>query len=97
MKEGAREVFLAPNPGASTLGNKKHRMQFLLLDPADQISVLDGGKAADLVLAVMSTRGTDWKNMRYDPDKFANAIDEQGYRNLQLLRNQGIPSLIGVL
>jgi len=35
MKEDGRLVWLAPNPGASTLGNKKHRMQFLLLDPAD--------------------------------------------------------------
>lgn len=86
-EEEGRKVFLAPNPGASTLGNKKHRMQFLLMDPADQISVLDTGKVADVVLLVMSTKGTDWKNMRYDPDKFANAIDEQGYRNLQLLRN----------
>jgi pre-rRNA-processing protein TSR1 len=72
-------------------------MIFATIDSSDQISVLDNGKVADVILLVMSTKGTDLKNLRYDPDQFANAIDLQGYRNLQLLRNQGLPNLLGVL
>jgi len=30
----------------------------------------------------MSAKGADWKSVRIDPDKFAAAIDLEGYRNL---------------
>ena len=57
-------------------------MIFTTIDNKDQISVLDHGKAADIVLLVMSAKGADWKSVRINPDKFAAAIDLEGYRNL---------------
>lgn len=60
-------------------------------------SVLDVGKVADMVLMVMSSQQADESNLKVDPDKYAGAIDEQGYRALALLRSQGTVTLIGVL
>lgn len=60
-------------------------------------SVLEVGKIADLIVVVMSCAESDSKGLKVDPDKFSNAIDEQGYKALGLLRSQGLPALVGVL
>ena len=59
--------------------------------------MLDIGKVADVILVVMSCISVDIKGLKVDPDKYSHAIDEDGYRCLGLLRNQGLPGLIGVL
>jgi len=59
--------------------------------------VLEIGKIADLILVVMSCADCDVKGLKQDPDKYAHAIDEAGYKALGMLRSQGLPSLIGVL
>lgn len=89
---------MCPNPGSSTnLGSKKQRLMFLEINREDDYSVLEVGKIADIILVVMSCAESDVKGMKIDPDKFASAIDEQGYKALGLLRSQGLPGLIGVL
>lgn len=89
---------MCPNPGSSTnLGSKKQRLIFLEIDRESDYSVLEVGKIADLILVVMSCAECDVTGVKQDPDKFANAIDETGYKALGMLRSQGLPALIGVL
>ena len=45
----------------------------------------------------MSCSDSDSKGLKVDPDRFSNAIDEQGYKALSLLRSSGLPGLIGAL
>lgn len=59
--------------------------------------MLEAGKVADIILVVMSCKEAETTGLKTDPDRFAHAIDEVGYRALSLLRSQGIPGLIGVL
>ena len=63
----------------------------------DDNSVLEVGKIADLIIVAMSCSESDIKGVKVDPDRYSNAIDEQGYKALGLLRSQGLPALIGVL
>lgn len=53
----------------------------------DDNSVMEVGKIADLIVVVMSCADSDAKGLKIDPDQFANAIDEQGYKALGLLRS----------
>jgi hypothetical protein len=46
------------------------------IDRNDIYSVLDVGKVADMVLMVMSCKGTDETQLKIDPDKSSGAIDE---------------------
>jgi hypothetical protein len=90
--------YMCPNAGSSNnLSSKKQRIIFMEIDRNDIYSVLDVGKVADMVLMVMSCKGTDEKDLKLNPDKSSGAIDEQGYKALALLRSQGLVSLIGVL
>ena len=63
----------------------------------DTHHLLDLAKVADVVVFVMSCAGANVAGLKKDPDAHANAIDEVGYRNLQLLRKQGVPSMLGLL
>lgn len=60
-------------------------------------AVLDAAKVADVVCFVMSCKGTDHLNVKLDPDKYCGAIDELGYKHINMLRAQGIPEVAGVL
>ena len=92
------KAYICPNAGSSSnLSSKKQRLIFIEVDRNDIYSVLDVGKVADMVLMVMSCKGTDESQLKVDPDKSSGAIDEQGYKALALLRSQGLVSLIGVL
>lgn len=52
--------YICPNAGSSNnLSSKKQRLIFMEIDRNDIYSVLDVGKVADLVLMVMSCKGTD--------------------------------------
>jgi len=92
------KAYICPNAGSSNnLSSKKQRLIFIEIDRNDIYSVLDVGKVADMVMMVMSCKGTDESQLKVDPDKSSGAIDEQGYKALALLRSQGLVSLIGVL
>jgi hypothetical protein len=79
---------MCPNPGSSTnLGSKKQRLIFLEIDRENDYSVLEVGKVADIILVVMSCAESDVKGVKIDPDRYANAIDEAGYKALGLLRS----------
>jgi len=76
---------------------KKQRLIFLEINRDDPYSVLDVGKVIDQVIVVMSCRKTNVQNVKQDPFECSKAIDEKGYRALQLLRTQGMPTMIGCL
>lgn len=79
---------MCPNPGSSTnMGSKKQRLMFLEIDRENDYSVLEVGKVADIILVVMSCAESDIKGVKIDPDRYANAIDEAGYKALGLLRS----------
>ncbi len=58
---------------------------------------MDIAKVADIICVVMSCKGTDYSNVKLDPDKYCHAIDELGYKHINMLRAQGIPSVVGAL
>lgn len=98
MGDSQFRSYICPNPGSSTnLGSKKQRLMFLEINREDEYSVLEIGKVADIVVVVMSCAESDVKGVKIDPDRYANAIDDLGYKALSLLRSQGLPGLIGVL
>jgi hypothetical protein len=79
---------MCPNPGSSTnLGSKKQRLIFLEINREDDYSILEVGKIADIILVVMSCAESDVTGVKIDPDRYSNAIDEDGYRALSLLRS----------
>lgn len=78
------------------LGIKRQRLIFQT-PPRDAYSVMDISKVADILLFVLSCKEADLAKIRDDPDEFANAIDEEGYKLLNVLRVQGIPPSIGLL
>lgn len=63
----------------------------------DPYSVMDISKIADIVVVVMSCKETNVSGVKHDPFQQSKAIDEIGYRALNLIRSQGVPSIIGVL
>ena len=67
------------------------------IDRNDPYSVLDVCKVSDLVVGVMSCKHTNVGGLKQDPFEHSKAIDELGYRALHLMRQQGMPSLVGVL
>lgn len=92
------KAYLCPNPGSSSnLASKKQRLIFLEMNREDPYSMLDVAKVADLVIVGMSCKQTNVTGLKQDPFEHAKAIDELGYRALQLIRQQGMPSMIGVL
>ena len=77
------KAYNCPNAGSSNnLSSKKQRLIFIEIDRNDIYSVLDVGKVADMVLMVMSCKGTDESQLIVNPDKSSGAIDEQGYKAL---------------
>lgn len=92
------KAHICPNPGSSTnMGSRKQRLMFVEINREDDYSILEVGKVADIVVAVMSCAEVDTKGLKIDPDKYSHAIDETGYKALGLLRSQGLPGLVGVL
>jgi hypothetical protein len=79
------------------MSSRRQRVQFIEIDRNDVYSVLDVGKVADIILMVMSCKKADASKLKDDPDQYSGAIDEQGYKALALLRQQGMVNLIGVL
>jgi hypothetical protein len=80
--------YICPNAGSSSnMSSKRQRLIFVEIDRNDIYSILDVGKVADMVLMVMSCKGTDESQLKVDPDKSSGAIDEQGYKALALLRS----------
>ena len=77
--------------------SSKQRLIFLEMNRNDPYSVLDIAKVADQLLVVMSCKNTDVSGVKQDPFEHAKAIDEIGYRALNLVRSQGMPCLLGVL
>lgn len=74
------KAYVCPNPGSSTnMGSKKQRLIFININRDDPYAVLEAGKIADIVLAVMSCKDSDTTGLKIDPDKYSNAIDEVGY------------------
>lgn len=92
------QAYMCPPAGANNhMSSKRQRMIFRVINRNDVYSVLDVGKVADIVLMVMSCKDTDESKLKIDPDQHTGAIDEQGYRALNLLRAQATMSLVGVL
>lgn len=79
------------------MASKKQRLIFLEVNRDDPYSVLDVGKVCDLVVVVMSCKKTNVTGVKQDPFEHGKAIDEIGYRALQLIRTQGMPTMVGVL
>ena len=88
------KAFLVESGG--NLGVKRQRLMFHICK-RDAYSILDISKIADIILFTFSCKEAKADKVRDDPDEFANAIDETGYKILNLLRVQGIPSSIGIL
>jgi pre-rRNA-processing protein TSR1 len=63
----------------------------------DIYSILDVCKVADMILFVSSCKTTEYAKWKTDPDKYAHAIDENGYKILSMLRAQGMPQHMCVL
>ena len=80
----------------ANLGIKRQRLIFQSVK-RDPYSVLDVAKVADIIIFTFSCEEAKVDKVKDDPDEFANAIDETGYKILSLLRVQGIPPSIGVL
>ena len=80
----------------ANLGIKRQRMIFQTVK-RDPYSVLDIAKVADIMIFTFSCEEAKVDKVKDDPDEFANAIDETGYKILSLLRVQGVPPSIGVL
>lgn len=92
------KAYLCPNPGAnSNMQCSKQRLIFLEMDRNDPNSVLDVAKVADQLVVIMSCKHTDVSGVKQDPFEHSKAIDEIGYRALNLVRSQGMPCLMGVL
>lgn len=79
------------------MSSRKQRLIFLQIDRHDPYSVMDVAKVADIVLVCMSCKETNVSGVKEDPFGQSKAIDEAGYKALNLIRSQGMPSLIGVL
>jgi pre-rRNA-processing protein TSR1 len=98
MKIDTQNIDMQPYilESGGNLGVKRQRLIFQtpLRDP---YSVMDISKVADILLFVLSCKDADIAKIRDDPDEFANAIDEEGYKLLNVLRVQGIPPSIGLL
>jgi len=91
---GDMQPYIVESGG--NLGVKRQRLIFQT--PArDPYSILDICKVADILLFTLSCKEADVAKVRDDPDEFANAIDEEGYQILNVLRVQGIPPSIGLL
>jgi pre-rRNA-processing protein TSR1 len=98
MKIDTQNIDMQPYilESGGNLGVKRQRLIFQT-PPRDPYSVMDISKVADILLFVLSCKDADIAKIRDDPDEFANAIDEEGYKLLNVLRVQGIPPSIGLL
>ena len=86
-KDSEFQAYICPPAGANNhMSAKRQRLIFRVVDRKDVHSVLDVGKVADIVLMVMSCKSADESKLKIDPDQNTGAIDEQGYRALNLLR-----------
>jgi pre-rRNA-processing protein TSR1 len=69
----------------------------LISTKRDIYSILDACKVADMIVFVSSCKQTEYTKWKTDPDKYAHAIDEFGYKILSILRAQGLPQHISVM
>ena len=97
MKVDSSDVYKAHlvNMGG-VVGVKKQRLIFYPCQ-RDPHALLDICKIADILLFVLSCEKAQVDKLKDDPDLYANAIDEVGYKMLSNLRVQGIPPSICVL
>mmetsp|Transcript_25123 Transcript_25123/g.28906 ORF Transcript_25123/g.28906 Transcript_25123/m.28906 type:complete len:322 (-) Transcript_25123:1543-2508(-) len=93
-EDNPMKAYLVESGG--NLGIKRQRLMFHVCK-RDAYSVLDVCKVADILLFTLSCEEAKVDKVKDDPDEFANAIDETGYKILSLLRVQGIPPSIGIL
>jgi len=63
----------------------------------DIYSILDICKVVDIIIFVSSCKNAEYTKWKTDPDKYAHAIDESGYKILTMLRAQGMPQHMCVL
>jgi pre-rRNA-processing protein TSR1 len=100
MEEVTNTFFAVPCPqeclsGIPGIGHNQH---FIFAPTTrNDYAVMDAVKVADVVCFVMSCKGTDHLNIKLDPDKYCRAIDDLGYKHINMLRAQGLPEAIGIL
>jgi pre-rRNA-processing protein TSR1 len=75
---------LKVNP-EKTLPFLKQNLHFVFAENNFE-SILDACKVADVILPVLSCRGTNMDGLTLDPQKNASAFDELGYKVLSALR-----------
>lgn len=95
-EESKEELKAYPVDNAGSSINKKERLIYKVCS-RDSYETLDVCKTADVVVFVMSCKNAQLDKLKDDPDIYANAIDEEGYHILSLLRVQGLPPSVGVL
>lgn len=78
------------------VGVKRQRLIFYKCE-RDPHALLDVSKVADILVFVLSCEKAQVDKLRDDPDEYAHAIDEIGYKMLSNLRVQGIPPCITAL
>lgn len=59
--------------------------------------MLDFAKVADIIVPVLSCKGTNVESMTLNPHDSAKAFDNLGYLQLSALRHQGLPNSVCVL
>ena len=91
-------AILCPPECSSGISGGSQNQRFIFISSSrSDYSVMDVAKVADIICVVMSCKGTDYSNVKLDPDKYCHAIDELGYKHINILRAQGMPAVIGAL
>jgi len=100
MEEVTNTFSAVPCPqeclsGIPGIGQNQH---FIFIPSTrNDYAVMDITKVADIICLVMSCKGTDHLNIKLDPDKYCKAIDDLGYKHINMLRAQGLPEVVGIL
>jgi len=91
-------AVLCPSECSSGIPGASQGQKFIFIAcPRNDYAIMDAAKVADIMCVVMSSKGTDCTKVKLDPDKYCRAIDDLGYKHINMLRAQGLTNVIGVL
>lgn len=96
MKIELPDLYAHTIRGRGTETAKRYKMIYRVCK-REIYEVMDVCKVADVLILAMSCKDAQLEKLKDDPDQFANAIDEKGYKFLDVIRAQGVPPSIGVL
>ncbi len=97
QEKGLFPACMCPTECSSGIPGSQNQRFIFVPVPRKDYAVLDVAKVADFICVVMSCKATDYSKIKLDPDTHCHAIDDLGYKHINMLRTQGMPVVLGAL